>query len=151
MWVCTICNKPIISMNNLVTSSTIIIPWNILMAFILKLRDPTPFHEWYTYLNFLNWHLESKGNEDLHPTSIWGNSPYVHLGSLVRHLCQNNKIFVNFHVFKTPCSTYYTRLVRGITLYKWPPKSLIHVICKVQSSLIPPLNIEHGLYYNLPS
>jgi hypothetical protein len=85
-------------LNNLLASSIMTIPWNILMAFILKLWNPIPFHERHTYLNFLNWHLESRSNEHLHPTFVWGSSPYMHLGSFVYHLHQNNEICFHFHM-----------------------------------------------------
>jgi hypothetical protein len=49
-------------------------------------------------LNFLNWHLESIGNEHLHPTFVWGSSPYMHLGSFVYDLHQNNEICFHFHM-----------------------------------------------------
>ncbi len=40
-----------------------------------------------------------EGNEDLHIAFVWGNSPYMHLGSLVCSLHQNNKIYVHLHMF----------------------------------------------------
>jgi len=52
-------------------------------------------------MNFFHWHLESRGNEDMHPAFVWGDFLYVHLGSLVCQLRQNNKIYVHFHMLNT--------------------------------------------------
>jgi hypothetical protein len=97
MWMCIICSKLTICIKQCGCIIYNINSMKHVNGIHLKaMRSYTlgPLHEWHTYLNFLNWHLEFSGNEHFHPTCVWGNSPYVHpkitcmsLGSKQYELC----------------------------------------------------------------